>query len=488
MSLASDKMRTSNQDETRSMARLDNGVGAHAEGLPLTGKLGGLSLPRQVLALALWPFLQNLMSVAVGFADMIMAGRMVVGDGAPVVMDVMGVALYLMWLLMIIQSAMATGAVALVSRFVGARDMNSANLALGQSLLLGLVAGAFSGVLVWLMVPLMAEFFSMDELAAEMLISYMRIAALSAPFSGVMMVASSSLRGYGDTARPFMAMLLVNVVNVATSWYCISSLGWGVEGLAVGTVLGWVFGAVFILWFLLPRSQGSSEEVFGLYRENLRYEPEMLWRVWSVGWPSMIEILVMWSVHIAGVYYIGRLSGGALGAHGMAVRLESISFMPGFAIGMAANTLVGQYLGANDKQMAKKAVRYCWVLALVTMGGSGLVISYFNTEFLMLFGNVDPDQFDMAARIVRFIGCLQVFTATMIVMKMSLRGAGATREVTIYSFGSQVVIRVLALWLIVQCYELSLLNVWQLFAVDTVVQSLIFVYLHFKGDWTEVKV
>ena len=107
------------------------------EPMALGGKLAGLSLPRQVLALALWPFLQNMMGVGVGFADMMMAGRMEHGESAAAIMDMMGAAMYLMWLLMILQGAMATGAMALVSRSTGARDMKAANLALGQSLLLG---------------------------------------------------------------------------------------------------------------------------------------------------------------------------------------------------------------------------------------------------------------------------------------------------------------------------------------------------------------
>ena len=67
------------------------------QAMPLTGMLGGMSLPRQIMALALWPFLQNLMGVAVGFVDMMLAGRMERGQEASTIMDMMGASLYLMW-------------------------------------------------------------------------------------------------------------------------------------------------------------------------------------------------------------------------------------------------------------------------------------------------------------------------------------------------------------------------------------------------------
>ena len=172
----------------------------------------------------------------------------------------------------------------------------------------------------------------------------------------------------------------------------------------------------------------------------------------------------------------------------MVVRLESVSFMPGFAIGMAASTLTGQYLGAGDPAMAKKAVRFCWVVAVVTMGGAGILISVFNMEFLSLFGNTASPQHEIAAPVIRFVGLFQALTATMMVMKMSMRGAGATRMVTIYSFVSMGVIRVGLLWAVMHWWDVDLLGVWMVMMVDVLLQAIIFVRLHIKGDWLNTKV
>ena len=463
--------------------------------VPLGGKLAGLSLPRQVLALALWPFLQNLMGVGVGFSDMVLAGRMDSGASGEAIMDMMGAGMYLMWLLMILQGAMGTGAMALVSRSTGARDIKSANLALGQSLLLGAISGIISGVLIWLIVPYMGRFFGLSELALSHVTDYMRVGALLAPFSGVVFVASSCLRAYGDTIKPFMAMLLVNVVNVAASLYLVYNLGWGVKGLATGTVIGWACGATLILWFLRPganfrknRDDKNGMEPLRLSVENLRYDIPMLRRIWSISWPSMIEIMGMWSVHAVGIYFIGTMKAGTMGAHAMVVRLESVSFMPGFAIGMAASTLTGQYLGAKDQEMAKKAVRFCWGLAVVSMGGAGVLISVFNTEFLSLFGDPQSEQFLMAAPVIRFVGLFQILTATMMVMKMSMRGAGDTRNVMIYSFISMGFIRVCVLWAAMHYTDIDLLGVWKVMILDVFIQGAIFTWLHFKGGWLKKEV
>jgi len=370
----------------------------------LGGKLAGMSLARQVLALALWPFLQNLLGVGVGLADMMIAGRMKRGVEAEAIMDMMGACMYLMWLLMILQGAMATGALALVARSTGARDMKSANLALGQSLLLGVLSGLLSGVVLWLAVPVIADFFGLGESARAYVLEYMRVACLLAPFSGVLFVASSCLRGYGDTMKPFISMGIVNVVNVCLSIWFVYGLGWGVKGLAAGTVIGWAAGAAFILWILRPR--GHTREM----------------------------------------------------------------------------------LAAGDKEMAKKAVRFCLVVAIFAMGGTGLLISYFNTEFLSLFGMSGTEQSEVAAPVIRFVGLLQALTAAMIVTKMAMRGAGATRLVTAYSFGSMWFIRVGVLWAAVHWFEADLLGIWKIMMLDVLVQALIFMWLYLKGDWLKTEV
>jgi Na+-driven multidrug efflux pump len=162
--------------------------------------------------------------------------------------------------------------------------------------------------------------------------------------------------------------------------------------------------------------------------------------------------------------------------------------MPGFAIGMAASTLAGQYLGAGNIEMAKKSVRFCWVVAVVTMGSAGILISVFNMEFLSLFGNIAKEQLDMAAPVIRVVGLFQVLNATIMVMKMAMRGAGATRIVTLYSFGSMFAFRVGLLWAAMYWLNVDLLGAWLVMMVDVVVQSIIFVRLHFKGDWLKMEV
>ena len=107
----------------------------------LGGKLGQMSLTRQVLTLAMWPLLEQILTFFVGMTDMLIAGRMAEGDDRIAILDAMALGGYIGWFMYVFQGAVATGVMALVSRATGARDHKLANLGLGQGLWLGAAVG-----------------------------------------------------------------------------------------------------------------------------------------------------------------------------------------------------------------------------------------------------------------------------------------------------------------------------------------------------------
>ena len=80
----------------------------------LAGRLGRMSLGQQVITLAIWPLLEQILSFMVNTVDLILATRMVDGDGRVAVMDALGLGGYAMWLMMILQGAVATGVLSLI--------------------------------------------------------------------------------------------------------------------------------------------------------------------------------------------------------------------------------------------------------------------------------------------------------------------------------------------------------------------------------------
>ena len=224
----------------------------------LGGRLGGLSLRHQVLTLAAWPLLEQLMGFLVQSADIVIAGWAYRGGDRIAVMDAMGFSAYVGWLMMILQGSVGVGVMAVVSRAAGARDQAVASSALGQGLLVGFLTGLVSGISIRLLISPMLSIFPLGEAAAQFASEYLTMLVWMCPFVGVMLAATHALRAIGDTRTPFFAMVIVNCVNIGLSWLFVFGPepigGMGVSGLALGTVLAWVVGMVVVLGFLFFRA------------------------------------------------------------------------------------------------------------------------------------------------------------------------------------------------------------------------------------------
>ena len=212
----------------------------------LGGRLGRMSLKKQVATLAMWPFLEQVLAFLVATVDLVFTGRLAEGPMRVAMLDAMGLGGYTAWLLMIFQGAVGTGVMALVSRATGGRDEELARKGLAQGLVLGLATGLVVAVTIFLLLPFLVSVFALEGEAAKQAQSYLGVMVWSAPLLGIMLAATNALRGSGDTLTPFLAMVVVNIVNVIFSWLFVFGPdgfgGRGVAGLALGSVLGWAAG------------------------------------------------------------------------------------------------------------------------------------------------------------------------------------------------------------------------------------------------------
>lgn len=454
----------------------------------LGGRLAGLSLPRQVAVLAFWPLLEQVLAFCVGFTDLLISGR--IGDGSDrvAILDAMGLGGYVSWFFNILQGAVATGVMALVSRATGARDTDLAKRGLGQGLWLGIAAGMLSLLALQLGIPALIRGVGLTPQAAVHAEAFLRILALTGPFSGAMFAINAALRGAGDTRTPFIGMCVVNVVNMAVS--ALLALGpapfggRGVAGIATGTLCGWLAGLLTVS-LLLARGQG----LLAWSLAGLKIHRETMARIVRVGAPQSLEIAFMWGIHAYGIHVIANLPGeGNLGAHILAIRVESMSFLPGWAIATAGAALVGQYLGAGSKEMAVRSVRLCWKAAACLMACMGIFFLFGRDGLISLMAPDSGRLQQIASPLVLICAVAQPFFATCIILKTSMRGAGATNIVMRWSFGSMIFYRIVVLWWFKEAAWFDLRTVWIVFTLDLVTQALVFAWVHFRGKWLDARV
>ncbi len=477
----------------------------------LSGKLAGKSLPRQIMQIAMWPLLEQFLSFLCTSISYRLAGHLRgLEDSSADVLSAIGVAGFIMWLGFLIQAGVATGATALVSRLSGAREFEDANAAANQAALLGAFAGVLSTLVMLASSPfLLGHVLELSDEAYVFAMQYMHVAAWVAVFSGAVFALNAALRGAGDTKTPFFIMLLIDGLAIVFSYVLAVVLEWNVAGLGWGMLIPWMIGAVSLVVLMLRRARRLDDELAGetlnsyAQRQGRTYAPPLCLRVdllrpvWSfqrriiqVGLPQALEVGGIWAIQFYGLRLITTLGTVATGAHSVAIRVESMSFLPGFAIGIAGSALVGQYIGSGSARLALETMRRCMMYAVALMGTMGILFATFSETFVGFFSGSSVEVMQGAIPLMYVFLVAEPVLAVVMVFRMCLRGAGDTKRVMMVSFICMGFFRVgvLTLWHQLWPETMTLVGVWALYIFDLFIQAFILSRIVSGLRWARKKV
>lgn len=481
-----------------------------------SGRLAGRTMWSCIWILS-WPILiESYLNSLVGLTDTFLSAKI-----STAATDAIGAASYIFWFVGLITMAISIGATALVSRAVGAGRFAVARAAAGQSVLLAVSTGVLIGIALWLLAPILLSVYSLSGEAAVAFTTYLRIIAFSVPAMSILGTCIAVSRGAGDNARPLLAMVVVNVVNMVLSWILsgvsLSGIGgnngfglnWGIAGIGWGTVIGEYIGAGVVLWFLVRGSAGVQ-----LKANRLRLHRTTMYRLVRVGVPSFLETSGMWLANFIIVLMVrwltigqqgAGLAGGdssTLGAHIVGIRIEAIAYLPGFAMGAAAATLAGQYLGARRPAEARRAVLRCMILAAGLTGLMGLMFVAFPRHVVAMITD-QPVHLALVPTLLVYAGLVQIPFGAGNVLRSALRGAGDAKWVMVLTWVSTFGIR-LPLVYALSGVDIplpsgtilqnpfrdtpSLSALWAGLCIEIVCRFLIFGARFLHGGWAQVKV
>ncbi|HEY0605144.1 MAG TPA: MATE family efflux transporter [Herpetosiphonaceae bacterium] len=454
-----------------------------------------LSLPQSrslrfhVFKLAMPAVGEQFLNMLVGLVDTYLVGHISLaaaarlGYGPAEGLAAVGLAGNLVWMITTLFMAGAVGSTALIARASGAGDREQAHTVVRQSVLLGVAMGLIGMAMMLLFARQSMLMFGAPQEIIPLGESFLHITAFSMPLAGVMFMLNAVLRGVGDTKTPLLVMLLVNALNIAISWLLINGQfglpTLGVAGAGWGMAIGRVVGGIVAVSVLL---RGC-----GMLKLDRWPRPDigMLRRILRIGFPAAAETLAFQSALVVFARFITHLGTVPYAAHNIVITVESISFLPGMGFAVAATTLVGQSLGAENKARARHSGNESYFQGAIFMGIMGALFVLFPAQFLALL--VD-DPAVVAAGIVplQMVGIVQPILAANFVYAGALRGAGDTRWPLLIKLISPWLIRLpLAFWLI-PLYGLN--GAWVALCVDLALQGVL-AWWRFRGNsWERIRV
>jgi putative MATE family efflux protein len=439
-----------------------------------------------VLGLA-WPVLvQQLLIVLVPLSDGYLAGNFMRDVASQAAQTT---ALYVSWLIASCAALVNVGSTALVARFCGAGDRDMATRVTNQALLLAATLGSATAVVGVLAAGPMVWLLGLRGEAAVLATNYLIPTFGLLTFLTVEGAGIACLEGAGDTRTGLWVRGGIAVGNLPLAWLLFHGFGpipgLGFTGIALGTALSHVLGALAVVLVLFRGRAGLS-----LDPVQLRPDREILRRMLRVSLPAALNsvsgaLCQFWFLAI-----VNGLGDTAASAHGIALRWEALAFLSGSAFGVAAMTLVGQNLGAGRPDRAARSGWTAFALGCGVMSGMGVLFFTLAPQMFRLFCPA-AEQTPIVAEgvpVLRLVAFAMPPLACTIIFTSSLNGAGDTRGPVVVTWLGFLGVRIPLAYLFTAALGLGLFGAWLAMFADLVVRGTIFLHRFAAGRWKEVRV
>lgn len=448
-----------------------------------------------------WPaIMAQLSSILMQYIDAAMVGRLGADDSAAV--GLVSASLWLFWGLC--SSAMVGFSVQVAHR-MGAADYAGGRSVLRQGLLSALIFGCFMAIIgCAIAFPLPGWLGGEGEKVCRGASLYFMVFVAALPLLTLNYLGGGVLRASGNMKVAGGINVLMCLLDVVFNFFfifptrplllggmeiTIPGLGLGVLGAALGTVAAEIISAGLMLWFATMRQPelaifGRRAMRSGIKEQNFfrRFIPtgSVLRNALKVSAPMTLEHGVICGAQIMVTVIVAPLGVMAIAANAFAVTAEALCYMPGYGIGDAATTLVGQSYGARRKDLARQ-FGYLTVgigMAVMTLMG---VILWIGAPAVMAFLSPVQEIQQLGTSALRIEAWAEPMFAASIVAYGVMVGVGDTVVPAAMSFSSIWLVRLPIAALLAPSMGLD--GVWLAMCIELCFRGLIFLRRLFKGTW-----
>ena len=396
------------------------------------------------------------------------------------------------WLFGGLTSAAALGFSVQVAHFIGANDFTRARQVFRQGLMAtALFTVILTSVCVAIAGPLPRWLGGGEDICGDAT-AYFTIYCLALPVYQIGILSSSMLKCSGNMRIPSIMSIMMCLLDVVFNFFLIYNTrtvelfgrdvtvpgaGMGVPGAALGTALAYAVTGVMLVWFATVKSPELS-----LKGEKWSFAPmwNYLRNAAKVSLPMGAQYMMMSGAQIVSTMIVAPLGNIAIAANTLAITAESLCYMPGYGIGDAATTLVGQSIGAGRRRLARSFAYRTVFMGMGVMAFMGMVMYVFAPEMIGMM-TPDVDVRLLGAQSLRIEAFAEPMFAAAIVSYSVCLGAGDTLVPATMNLASMWLVRLTLAAHFAPIYGLR--GVWMAMAIELTLRGTIFLIRLFSGKW-----
>ncbi|NCB93047.1 MAG: MATE family efflux transporter [Clostridia bacterium] len=443
---------------------------------------------KMVIHLSIPAILAEISSVIMQYIDAAMVGSLGAKASASI-----GLVSSSTWLIGGLCISAATGFSVQVAQLIGAKREHEARDVLKQALLVLVIFGCVLAAVGVGISGSLPKWLGGDTDIHRSATQYFMIYSCALPAIQLRQLSGSMLQCSGDMKTPsilnsvmcgldviFNSVLIfpTRQLHIGGFQFALPGAGLGVTGAAIGTALSEMVIAAIMLWFVCSRSEKLRVIKSGKWSWNSKCVRTAV----KISLPMAFEHTILCGAQVILTRIVAPLGTIAVAANSLAVTAESVCYMPGFGVSAAATTLVGQRIGADEKNLARSYARISVVMGvgIMTLMGAAMYLLA-PLAFDMLTS--DPEVRALGVKVLRIEMFAEPFYGMSIVIAGALRGAGDTLVPSIMNLVSMWGIRIVAASLLAPIMGLT--GVWVAMCVELCIRGIMFLIRLLQEKWIE---
>ena len=433
--------------------------------------------------------LAQISSIVMQYIDASMVGRL--GANAS---GAIGLVSSTTWLFGGLCIAVTTGFTVQIAQAVGAGEDKSARNIMKQGLIIALCISAILALVAALISTPLPRWLGGEAAIQKMASQYFLVYMLGLPALQMNSIAGGMHQSSGNMRLPGILNVMCCVMDVIFNLFFIfptrivqingitftmPGLGLGVAGAALGTITAEAVTCAIMVTALLWKNRTLHLRK----GERIRFHRGTLVKAVKIGAPVGLEQMVMCSAYVMSTKIVSPLGTIAIAANSFAVTAESFCYMPGYGVQAAATTLVGQCVGAGQKQLSR---RMAWItmglgVSVMTVGG---VLMYIAAPAMIGVLTPNEEIRNLGAAVLRIEAFAEPFYAASIVASGALRGAGDTLVPSCMNFASMWCVRIPLAAILAP--RVGLYGVWIAMCVELCFRGILFMARLKRERWMRV--
>ena len=387
----------------------------------------------QIMRFALPLVLGTLFQQLYSFADTVIVGRCLGTDA----LGAVGTTYSLNFLILGFVQGACVGFGIPVAETFGAKDKGGLRKYLFNGALLCVVLSVLFTISTTLMAgPLLQLIHTPEELYADAVL-YIRIIFLGIPATVLYNYASSVLRAMGDSQHPFYFLLAASVLNIGLDYLLIVSMGMGVDGAAIATVLSQLLsGGLCAFWFF---TRTAKQEELTFRGQSSLLSAGHCKRLAYIGFPMGFEYSVSAIGAVIMQDAINLLGSTAVAAQTAGEKIRQMFTLPMESVGMAMATYVGQNHGAHRTDRIQQGIKDGCTIQLTYCVAAWVVIFFVKPYAVgLVLGDADPAVTAGAIQYLAIMSLLFCFHGLLMIFRNTLQGLGYSVQAIISGVGELI--------------------------------------------------